>query len=219
VTLALLATLACLAVPRLTSRLGRFETPTVDVETNREQWVFENPFAPADEKKEQDADSGTSMPTAEAVWTKVKSASVTRAALLAGFAAGVAVDLTLLLRSGVEVYWPVFAFVLACAAVLALRIRTFDTWFERAALAAPAVAIIVVACVLAQGGVGAIPLTAMGVLLAVAVIAALAGLTVSGGTVPQRLATLLSYLDYLAVGSLIPLALWVLGVYQRSALW
>jgi hypothetical protein len=29
------------------------------------------------------------------------------------------------------------------------------------------------------------------------------------------LATLLSYLEYVAVGSLIPLALWVVGVYQR----
>jgi type VII secretion integral membrane protein EccD len=220
VAVALVATLMCLLVQRLTAPLGRFETPTVDAETNREDWVFENPFAPpAAAKTDQDADSGTSMPTAEAVWTKVRSAAVTRAALLAGLAAGVAVDVALLLNSGAVLGWPTFVFVLACDTVLALRSRVFDTWFERTALGVPALAVVVIACVLAQRGISPIPLTALGVLLAVAVTAALAALTMPGGGSPRRLASLLSYLEYAAVGSLIPLALWVWGVYQRSALW
>lgn len=211
VALAGSATLLCLVIPRLTARLGRFQTPTVAVETNREDWDFENPFEPP--TPTNDGDSGTTMPTAEAVWTKAKTAAITRAALLSGLAAGVAVAGTLLLRGAVG--WPETAFVLACAAVLALRSRTQDTWFERAALAVPAVAILVITCVMAQDGVRPMPVAALGALLAVAVGAALAGLTMSGGGSGPRLSALLSYLEYLAVGSLIPLALWVVGVYQR----
>lgn len=212
VTLAVVATLLCLVVRRLTRRLGRFDTPTVDLETNREDWDFENPFEPS--AATEDGDSGTAMPTAEAVWAKAKSAAITRAGLLAGLAGGVAVAVTLLLTSGVD--WPKFAFALACAAVLGLRSRTLDTWFERAVLAVPTVAIVVVCCALAQTGGRPMPVAALGVLLVVAVGAALAGLATPGaGT---RWATLLSYLEYVAVGALIPLALWVVGVYQRLGL-
>ncbi|OBK21575.1 type VII secretion integral membrane protein EccD [Mycobacterium asiaticum] len=218
VTLAVLATLLCLAVRRWTARLGRFQTPTVAVENNREDWDFENPFeppAPTDE-----ADSGTTMPTAEAVWTRATSAAITRAALLAGLAAGVAVVLALLLDQGLDgvrqaVNWPEFTLALACAAVLALRTRTLDTWFERAALGGPAVAILVLSCALAQHGSKLVPVAALGALLAVTLGAAVAGLMGTGGGPSHRVATLLSYLEYLAVGSLIPLALWVAGVYQR----
>lgn len=211
VTLAVVATLKCLVVPRLTARLGRFETPTVDRDDSREDWDFENPFEPT--APTQDGDSGTAMPTAEAVWTKAKSAAVTRAALLAGLAAGVAVAVTMLLDTGVN--WPVLVFALACAAVLALRSRALNTWFERAALAVPAVAIVVITCALAQRGTTPMAMAALGVLLAVAVGAALAGLAGAAGT---RMATALSYLEYTAVGALIPLALWVIGVYQRLGL-
>jgi type VII secretion integral membrane protein EccD len=214
VTSAVATTLMCLAVSRLTARLGRFETPTVTVENNREDWDFENPFQPPARAKGRDGDSGTAMPTAEAVWAKAKSAAVTRAALLAGLAAGVAVDITLQLGSS-PVHWPAFVFGLACAAVLALRSRTFDTWFERAALAVPAVAIVVIDCVLAQHGIRPMPLTALGVLLAVAAGAALTGLARSGPGLARRWASLVAYSEYAAVGSLIPLALWVAGAYQR----
>jgi type VII secretion integral membrane protein EccD len=205
------ATLGCLVVRRLTSRLGRFETPTVTVEPNREDWDFQNPFEPS--AATDHGDSGTAMPTAEAVWNRARSAAITRAALLTGLAAAAAVCVTLLLRTGTD--WPAFAFALAVAAVLALRSRTFDSWFERAALATPAVLIVLGTCVTAQHGPRPMPLVALGVLLAVAVGAACAGLMVSTGGTPHRVATLLSYADYLAVGSLIPLALWVVGVYQR----
>jgi hypothetical protein len=100
--------------------------------------------------------------------------------------------------------------------VLAVRSRTFGTWFERAATAAPAVIILVITCVMAQDGLGPMPLVALGVLLAVALGAAVAGVALSAGQ--HRVATVLAYLDYLAVGSLIPLALWVIGVYQRLGL-
>lgn len=215
VTAAVVVILSCLAVRRLTSRLGRFETPTVVVETNREDWDFENPFEPSASTKKRDDDSGTAMPTAEAVWNSAKSAAITRSGLLTGLAAAAAVYVTLLLHSGSVVDWPACAFGLAGAAVLALRSRTFDTWFERAALAVPAVVILVSICVMAQDASTPMAVAALGVLLAVATGAAVAGVMVPGGGTPHRMATLLSYLDYLAVGSLIPLALWVVGVYQR----
>jgi type VII secretion integral membrane protein EccD len=216
VTSAVLAILGCLVVRRLTARLGRFETPTVAVETNREDWDFENPFEQSASAKKPDDDSGTAMPTAEAVWTRAKSAAITRAALLAGLAAGATVFAAMLLRSSSgATEWSVFAFALACAAVLALRSRTFDTSLERAGSAVPAVTILVTVCAAAQQGIRPMPMAALGVLLAVAVGAALTGLSRSGHGTPHRLATLLSYLEYVAVGSLIPLALWVVGVYQR----
>ncbi|WP_232007948.1 type VII secretion integral membrane protein EccD [Mycobacterium gordonae] len=212
VTAAVVVTLSCLAVRRATARLGRFQTPTVTVETSREDWDFENPFEPS--AATENGDSGTAMPTAEAVWNRAKSAAITRSGLLTGLATPAAVYVTLLLRNGPD--WPVFAFALAVAAVLAVRSRTFGTWFERAATAAPAVIILVITCVMAQDGLGPMPLVALGVLLAVALGAAVAGVALSAGQ--HRVATVLAYLDYLAVGSLIPLALWVIGVYQRLGL-
>lgn len=218
VTAAVAATLGCLVVRRLTSRLGRFKTPTVTVETNREDWDFENPFGQSASTAKRDDDSGAAMPTAETVWNRAKSAAVIRAGLLTGLAAGAVVHVTLLLRSGSVADWSVFTLALSVAAVLALRSRTFDSWFERASVATPAVVILVVTCVAAQNGPMPVPLVSLGVLLAVAVGAACAGLMMPSGGVPHRVATLLSYAEYLAVGSLIPLALWVVGVYQRLGL-
>ncbi|OBK18460.1 type VII secretion integral membrane protein EccD [Mycobacterium asiaticum] len=215
VTAAVVVLLACLVVPRLTARLGRFETPTVVVESNREDWDFENPFEPDASTKKRDDDSGTSMPTAEAVWTKGKRAAITRAALLSGLAAAATVYVTLLTHSRAAMDWSVLVFALTCAAVLALRSRCFDTWFERGALAVPAVALVVIVCAAGQHGSRPMPEVVLGVLLAVGVGAALSGLGGSSGGPSSRLRTLLAYLDYLAVGSLIPLALWALGVYQR----
>jgi type VII secretion integral membrane protein EccD len=213
VTGAVVATLGSLVVRRLTSRLGRFETPTVTVETNREDWDFENPFEPS--AATTNGDSGTAMPTAEAVWNRARSAAVTRAGMMTGLAFAATVYVTMLLRNGDLADWPSSAFALVVAAVLALRSRTFDSWFERAAVATPAVVILLITCVTAQNGPEPMALAALGVLLAVAVGAACAGLMMPAGGTPHRVATLLSYAEYLAVGSLIPLALWVVGVYQR----
>ncbi|GFG67522.1 type VII secretion integral membrane protein EccD [Mycobacterium kubicae] len=217
VSLAVFATLLSLLVPRLTARLGRFKTPTVQAEPKRDGWDFDNPFQPTASKKHEDH-SGVAMPTAEAVWAKAKSAAITRAALLSGLAAAVAVSVTLLLGGRAPVRWPLFALALACAAVLAIQTRRLDTWFERGAVAVPGLAIVVGTCVLAQRGVNPMPVAALGILLAVAIGAATAGLAQAGGRASGRLATLLAYCEYVAVGSLLPLALWVLGVYQRLGL-
>ena len=220
VTTAVTAALICLAVSRLTVGLGGFETPTIDADVDRDEWAFDNPFVPpASMKAERDADSGAAMPTAEAVWTQVRSAALTRAALLTGLAASVTMAAALLLRDQVAVGWPAFTFALASATVLGLRSRVPDTWFERAGSAVPAVTLLVIACVIAQNGRPGIPVTAVGVLLAVAVAAALAAAIPESSRGWRRLGTLLSYLEYVAVASLIPLALWVVGLYDRLGHW
>lgn len=213
-----LAVLTCLVIPRLTRRLDRFETPISEPEAERDEYDFENPFEkPASAKAAPAEDSGTAMPTAETVWAKVHAAALTRSALLAGFAASAAVAVTVLLRHA-AVTWSAFAFGLACAAVLGLRCRIPETWVERLALAVPAVALLVIACAVAQDGRDPIPVTAVGVLMAVAVAAAAAGLAGDEGG-RHRVTTLLAYLEYLAVGSLLPLAVWVLGLYERLGPW
>lgn len=217
VAVAVLAALICLVIPRLTTRLDRFETPTVKSDVERDEYAFENPFEQTSTKGSPDDDSGTAMPTAETVWAKVHAAALTRSALLAGLAGSVTAAVTVLLRDTV-VGWSALTFALACAAVLGLRSRIPDTWVERIALAVPAVALLVITCAFAQDGPEPISVAAVGVLIAVAVAAALAGLTgAEGGS--HRVTTLLSYLEYLAVASLLPLALWVLGVYERLGPW
>lgn len=218
VALAVLGVLAGLLIPRLTTRLDRFETPTAEPEPERDEYAFENPFdAPASTKTASEDDSGTAMPTAETVWAKVHFATLTRSALLAGLAATVTAAVTVLLRDA-PVSWSALTFALACAAVLGLRSRVPESWFERAAVAAPAVALLVITCVLAHDGREPVPVTAVAVLMAVAVVATVAGLADAGAGSHRRV-TLLSYLEYLAVAALLPLGLWVLGGYERLGLW
>lgn len=216
---ALVAALASLAVPRLTGRLGSFETPTVAVEVERDEWAFENPFVPpAASKSDRDSHSGVSMPTAEAVWNQVRAASLTRAALWTGLATTVAVAVIVVLHRQVSVGWPALAFAWAVAAVLGLRSRVPDTWFERAGAAVPGLALLMVSCVIAQDGKAPIALTAVGVLLAVAAGAALLGI-LEPGRGSDKLSTVLNYLEYVAVAALIPLAMWVVGIYDSLGHW
>jgi type VII secretion integral membrane protein EccD len=215
---AVTAALLCLAVPRLTATLGRLATPTARADAEREEWAFENPFVPpVATTAHGEAGSGAGMPTAEAVWAAVRSATLTRSAIVAGLALDVAVSAAVLVHHAVGVGAPVFVFALTCAAVLGLRSR-MGTGFERAALAVPAIALVVITCALAQDGPAPIPVVAFGVLVAIAVAATACGLVSRAGR-SGWLATLLCYLEYAAVASLLPLALWVSSIYDRLGLW
>jgi hypothetical protein len=108
-----------------------------------------------------------------------------------------------------------FIFALGSAAVLALRGRRFPMWPERAALGVPAVALTLTACVLAQSGSASLRLAGVGVLVAVAALAVLAGLVSRG----RWVSTAAAYLEYVTAAALVPLALWPLGVYDRLGLW
>jgi ESX secretion system protein EccD len=204
-----IAALGCLAVPALTARLGRFPTPTVEPEAVQRDHTLEDPFT----STAAETSSGAAMPSAERVWALVHSAALVRAGMLTGLAAVVAVGATVLMRTSPG--WPALTFALLCSAVLALRSRWAATAAERAALAVPAIALVVIACVQAQSGPAPLPLAGAGVLAAAAVVASVAGLIVTGGRRPRWVSTAAAYLDYVTVAALLPLAFWPLGLYDR----
>ncbi|BBX89069.1 type VII secretion integral membrane protein EccD [Mycolicibacterium boenickei] len=192
------AVFACLAVPALTARLDQY--PVASVVASR----GDDPFAASAATDEP----GTPMPSAEQVWDRVHSAVLTRSGLLAGAATTALIGTAAVLR--VDPDWAAFAFALGCGAVLALHSRRAATWPERAALAVPAGALVLAACVQAQSGVWPLQLTGVVVLAVVAV---------GGVAAPylRRFRAAAGYLEYLAVAAVIPLALWPLGLYERLA--
>jgi ESX secretion system protein EccD len=198
------AALGCVAMPTLTARLARLPTPKAQKDRSAD-----DPFTPPDA-----VSSAAAMPSAEQVWARVRAVQLTRAGMLAGLAVVVVVGAAALLSTRTELSALIFA--LACAAVLALRSRRTRTWPERAALAVPAGALTLTACVLSQAGAAPLRLAGVGVLVAVAVLAILAGLVVSSG---RWVSTAVAYLDYVTVAAVVPLALWPLGVYDRLGLW
>jgi type VII secretion integral membrane protein EccD len=202
------AALGCLAVPTLTIRLGRFPAPTVESRNPRK----DNPFTPAD-----DAESGVAMPSAEEVWARVRSAMLTRAGLLAGLSVVVVVGAAVLLNS--RIGWPALTFAVVCAAVLALCSRRVRSVRERAALAVPATALLLIACAQAQVGAYPMRLGGVGALVVLAVVAMLGGLVVARGELPRWVPTAAAYLEYATAAALMPLALWALGVFDRLGLW
>ncbi|MHC9297388.1 type VII secretion integral membrane protein EccD [Mycobacterium sp. LTG2003] len=213
VAAATVATLTCLSVPTLTARLGRFPTPTVRPGVAHKDRPFDDRLAAV----RDEADSGAAMPSAEDVWARVRSAALSRAGLLAGLATVVVVSAVVLVRT--EIGWPSFSFALVCAAVLAVRNRCGRIPAERAALAAPAVALALATCVQVQAGHGLLPLAGIGVLVALAVLAMVAGVVAADGVRPVWVSTATAYADYVLTAALIPLAFWALGIYDRLGPW
>jgi hypothetical protein len=200
---ATVATLAALAVSPLTARLGQSPAPVVEPASR-------DSLTPANHT---DTDSGESMPSAEEVWARVHSAALTRAGLLAGLAFVVVVAAVLLLRA--VSFWPAFVFALNCAAVLALQSRKVRTVPERAGLAVPATALVLIACGQVQGASEPLRVTGVVVLVVTAAVAIVSGLIVTGGRAPRWTPTVSAYLEYIAVAALVPVALWPLGIYDR----
>ncbi|WP_319446531.1 MULTISPECIES: type VII secretion integral membrane protein EccD [unclassified Mycobacterium] len=203
------AALGCLAVPAMTTRLGRVPAPTVESEAEQRDHSLADPFTPTSADPSADA----AMPSAEQVWARVRAAALTRAGMLTGLAAVVATGATVLMST--RPAWPAWAFALLCAAVLALRSRWVASTAERAALAVPATVLVVIACTQAQFGATPLRLAGVGVLAAVAVAAAAAGLLATGGRHRRWVPTAAGYLDYVTVAALLPVALWPLGVFDR----
>ncbi|OBJ12623.1 type VII secretion integral membrane protein EccD [Mycobacterium sp. 1482292.6] len=195
VGLALVATLACLAVPSATRRFPR--VAALRRRHGRSDVTSGNPSRGHD------------------VWARVRSETFTRSALYAGLALSAGLGAVVVLISVRPVRWSGAIFALACAATLALHSQRPITVVERAALAAPAVALTVLSCLLAQNGSRPISIVTFGALLVMAVVFAVIGATARPGRAPQRLQALLAYLHYLVVAALIPLALWVVDGYER----
>ncbi|NKZ11823.1 type VII secretion integral membrane protein EccD [Mycolicibacterium septicum DSM 44393] len=193
---AVVAVFGCLAVPVLTARLDQYPVASDDAARTDDPFTTGALQAPA----------ATPMPSAEQVWDRVQSAVLTRSGLLAGSATTALISATALMR--VDTGWAAFAFALVCAAVPALRSRRATTWPERAALAVPAVMLVLVACVQAQTGAWSLQLAGV-VVLAVLVVGGVAA------SYAHRIRSVAVYLEYLAVAAVIPLALWPLGLYER----
>lgn len=196
---AVVAVFSCLVVPALTARLDQYPVASAVARGD-------DPFTASAAAVEP----GTPMPSAKQVWDRVQSAVLTRSGLLTGAATAASISAIALLR--VDTDWAAFAFALVCAAVPALLSRRAATWPERAALAVPACALVLVVCVQAQTGVWALQLTGV-VLLAVLAVCGVAVRYV------HRLRTVLVYLEYLAAAAVIPFALWPLGLYERLGGW
>jgi type VII secretion integral membrane protein EccD len=217
VVLAVAGALACLTVARLTGRLARVEPSTGGSDPDPEAVMFETPFTPQPSATDSatKTPSSASMPTAEAVWARVRTAAVTGSALYAGLAVSVLCGVAALLRAEPHMHWAALAFAGVCATALGVQARVPGSAAERVALGVPAAAVVVAGCVSAQGGTAAMAWAGFGTLLAVAVVASVVGLRVAGGRRPHRWATTWAYLQYAASAALIPVALWAAGVYAR----
>lgn len=187
--MAVLATLACLAVPRLTARMARFEMPPDDTE----------PVVTAEPV------------TGDGVWARVRSATLTRSALYTGLAAAAGFGASTVLVSSQRVQLPGLSFAIACAATLGLFTRRPAAAIEQAGLAIPAVILLVFSCARAQDGGQPVGLVGLGVLMMATVVFVVIGSTARAG----RARTMVAYLTYASTAALIPLALWVIGVFPR----
>ena len=219
VVLAVAGALGCLAVSQLTGRLGRVEPSTNRPDPDRTTVIVETVSTPqpsaTDSAIKAPPSSSAAMPTAEEVWARVRAAAVTGSGLYAGLGGSVFCGVTALLRAEPDVHWPALVFAGVCAGALGVQARLPDTAAERVALSVPAVAIVIVGCVSAQGGTPAMAWAGFGALLAVAVVASVVGLRVAGGNGPHRWATAWAYLQYASYAVLIPVALWAAGVYAQ----
>lgn len=223
--LAIVGTLSCLAVPRLTAALAYAKPAKAPAQPQREEPLFENPFAvksadqASGDTQSESEEPGGSAPTAEDVWNRVRSARLTRSAMYTGLATSAALGGAVVLRSHGAVQWSTLVFALTCAATLGLFTRRPDTAVERAALAVPAIGLLAFTGWAAQSAHQPIPLVGMGILLLVTVAFAAVGLVQPSGPKadeePGQSATVLAYLDYGASVALFPLAMWVVGVYGQ----
>jgi type VII secretion integral membrane protein EccD len=211
--MAVLATSVCLAVPRFTFRMARFDLPAVDVERH-ENTPADDPGAPPQAAEAKTVPAAESV-AGEGVWDRVQSVMLTRSALYAGLAVTAATGVSTVLVSAHRPQWSDLVFSVACAATLGLYAARPATAVERAALAIPAMVLLVVSCARAQDGGQPVGLAGFGVLLLAIVVFAVIGTTVRAGRAPARLRALLAYSTYLGTAALLPLALWVIGVYSR----
>lgn len=200
-------TLGCAAARRLTARLGRFDVPTVPVTRNRRA-AFEDSTEPAG--------AADALPTATAVWARVRSATVTRSALYTGCGVTAMAAVAVLLAHQAPARWSGLALATVCAVALGSYARRPGSALERASLGIPAGGMLLVSCAQAQGGVPPMPVVAFAVVLVTAVAAAAIGSSSAGPA--RRLAAALPYLEYLACAAVIPLAFWAAGGFARLGL-
>ncbi len=215
VVVAVVAALACLAVPRLTGRLARAQ-PDPDRDPDPDALRFDNPFAPsppASAPVGATDSSAAAMPTAEVVWARVHSATLMSSSLYAGLGVAVVCAAANVLYTGKA--WAAMVFAAVCAVALATMARLPETATERLSLGVPAAALVVLGALSAQRGTVAMAWTGLATLIAVAAAASLAGLRAARGSLPQRFAPCWAYLHYAAYAALIPAAWWAAGGFAE----
>jgi type VII secretion integral membrane protein EccD len=208
---AMVATLLVLAVPTLTAARGHWPKPAPNAPDEERDGLFENPFTAAEPDPRTLEDPALAVPEGDEVWARARASTALRTGLRAGVATAAAVGAAVLLH--IEAAWSATTFALVCAAVQACRTRRVQTVGERAAGMVPALALTVFTCVELMGRAQPMRLTGLGILAALAVIAAVVGMSVGEARAPRRVRTLVGYLDYLAVAAVVPAAVWVLGLY------
>jgi hypothetical protein len=115
--------------------------------------------------------------------------------------------------------WAALVFAALCVVVLGLHARLAESALERFPLVSSAVALIVVGCISAQGGGAAMAPTGYGTLLAIALMAMVAGLRVAGGHRLNRRPAAWAYLYYGTYAALLPAALWAAGFHTQLEIW
>ena len=181
VCLAAGATLATLAVPRLTAGLDYSRSARA-----------RRPDAPP--------------PIGDDVGRRVTRASALRGGLSAGLAVGASAGAAAVVWAGPTPSWPTLTFGVVCAAALGLPRPAARTAVVRAASGLPAVALVVAAALAAIQGEDPMPMASALALLAGAVV-----LAAVGARPHPRGRALLSLGSYLAFALVLPSAGWVLG--------
>jgi hypothetical protein len=200
VCLAVGATVATLAVPRLTARLD-----------------YSRPARP--EPADEQASPGTaSPPGGEDVGRRVALARALRGGLSAGLAVGACSAVATVVWAAPTPSWSTLTFGVVCAAALGLPRPGTRTGVGRAASGLPAVALVVVVAFAAVKGDEPMSVAGASALLACAVILAAVGSRSWSAQPHPRWRTLLSSASYLAFALIGPSALWVVGAYSRWGL-
>ncbi|MCV7376940.1 type VII secretion integral membrane protein EccD [Mycolicibacterium arabiense] len=190
VVVAVASTLACRAVPHLTSGLDGMGPRPTEVA-----------------RPDDDSVPGTPLD----VWERVREAVVTRSALYTALSSSAGLGAAAVLLEPVPLQWPAVAFALGVATALALYAHAVAAAAERMGLGIPAVALVVLACWRAQGGDEPMPVAAFALLLVTAVAFVIIGARAESAPASRRMVTVLAYLNYLSAAALIPLAAWAIG--------
>jgi type VII secretion integral membrane protein EccD len=194
--LATIATLGCLAVPKA---------------------AFPIPRAARAAAGSKATDSA--IPTGvEDIWASFRSETLTRSALYTGLAVSAGLGALAVLDSPGAIRWSSLTLGLTCAATLGLYAQRPMTKEEQAGLVVPATGLTILSCALAQGGNQPIPLVAIGLLLAATLVSAVIGACSPAGALRAATRPARLYLAYLVTAALIPLAMWVVGVYGRLSI-
>ncbi|WP_193047700.1 type VII secretion integral membrane protein EccD [Mycolicibacterium baixiangningiae] len=195
VWLAVGATVATLAVPRLTARLD-----------------YSRPARP-DPTDGQESTGTAPPPGGEDVGRQVTRARSLRAGLYAGLAVGACFGGAAVAWAGPTPSWPALTFGLVCAAALGLPRPGARTGLARAALGLPAVALVVAVAFAAVRGDEPTSVAGASALLACAIVLAAVGAGSGSARRRPRWRALLSLCSYLAFGLVVPSALWAVGGY------